>query len=242
MLLIGASAWWTAQRNVDASRSAKQTDEVLAQIDKLLVSLLNAETAVRGFIISGDSNGLERYSAEIASAGSTFSALRGLTQEIPKPQQLATLGQLLKSNASNLRQQVELRQGDDAAAGLSQAIAVGDRTMNAIRDVLGDMQTEEQQLLSAHYHAAQQTSRAINSVVVLGSLLAIALLGVANLIVSVEFRRRQQAEKRPVGRPHQIDRRCHHRQNARWHHHQLEITGERTKSSVTRRRRPSAIR
>ncbi|MBE0541268.1 MAG: PAS domain S-box protein [Verrucomicrobia bacterium] len=196
LMLTGASAWWSLQRNVETFRAVNQTHEVIEQLNDTLAELLNIQTGARGFTISGSEVFLQPYQAGIANVETSFAAAKRLTQADPEQQRrLAALEPLMQRKISLGKEIIKLRRsGDTAGAQKIIASGQGKQTMDEIRKVIAEMKDEEKQLLQQRTARAQTLSRTTIAIVVFACLLTLGLVGIATVIVRRDFEKRQRAE------------------------------------------------
>lgn len=196
LLLTGAVTWWSARQNVETFRAVDHTHEVLNTLDGLLVDMLNAETGMRGFIISGKDAFLEPYQAGIAAVQKALAEARRLTRDNPHQQRrLAALEPLLQKEVAIQARLIQLRRsGDFDGAQRIVTSGEGKETMDEIRKLMAELKGEEYQLLQARSAKAQLLARTTIAIVIFGSLLAIILVGIASFLVRRDFAKRQQAE------------------------------------------------
>jgi PAS domain S-box-containing protein len=196
LLLTGATAWWSGQRNAEGFRRVDHTREVIDALQDTRAGLLNTETGNRGFAISGDEAFLQPYQAGIPAVQKSLAAAKRLTQDNPNQQRrLAMLEPLIQKKMSYLNECIKLRRSGDTAGALQFiASGKGDRMMDQISKLIAEMEAEEGQLLQRRMAKAQAASRATIAIVIFGSLLAVGLVALANVIVRHDFEKRQQAE------------------------------------------------
>lgn len=196
LLLTGAVTWWSARQNVETFRAVDHTHEVLNTLDGLLVDMLNAETGMRGFIISGKDAFLEPYQAGIAAVQKALAEARRLTQDNPHQQRrLAALEPLIQKEVAIQARLIQLRRsGDFGGAQRIVTSGEGKETMDEIRKLMAELKGEEYQLLQARSAKAQLLARTTIAIVIFGSLLAIILVGIASFLVRRDFAGRQLAE------------------------------------------------
>ena len=196
LLLTGAAAWWSAQRNVETFRWVDHTREVLDKLGGTRTAMLHTESGARGFAIAGEELFLQPYQTGIVEAQKAFAAAKRLTEDNPNQQRrFAVLEPLVQKKISHASKVVELRRSGDTAGAL-QFIAAGQgqQTMDEIDKLITEMETEEEQLLQQRTARAQTLAHTTIAIVVFGSLLAVGLVGLARVSVRRDFHKRQQAE------------------------------------------------
>jgi len=196
LLISGASAWWSEQRNVEAYRLVEHTHQVLDRLEETLVGVLNLVVNARGYAISGDEKLLRSKQLEIAAIQQSIEEAKRLTQNNPDQQRrLARLVPLIQERISFANQVIELRRQGNVA-GTLQLIASGrgDQMTDEIRQLIGEMEADEQSLLQQRTAGAQAIARRTQVIMAFGSLLALGLVGLASVVVRRDFEKRQQAE------------------------------------------------
>src|SRR4029079_8872550 len=84
ILLINALISYRATRTlIDQEQRINHTHMVLAELEGTLSSVKDAETGVRGFIITGDESYLEPYQAAMVDIPEGLDRLRQLTADNP---------------------------------------------------------------------------------------------------------------------------------------------------------------
>src|SRR5215471_9874589 len=83
MCFAGAAAVGALFRAADAEQSVNRTIEIRQEARDLLTITLNAETAIRGFLLSDDEAFLEPYRTAPRQLSETIARLTALTATIP---------------------------------------------------------------------------------------------------------------------------------------------------------------
>src|SRR5438045_3848875 len=87
MCFAGAAAVGALFRAADAEQSVNRTIEIRQQARELLTIMLNAETGIRGFLLSGDDTFLEPYHAAPQQLSDTIKRVTVLNGGNPIQQQ-----------------------------------------------------------------------------------------------------------------------------------------------------------
>lgn len=183
-LVIGISSVTIYNSLGVIATTAKMTDhtyDVLGALGEIARGMVNSETGVRGYLISGDSgflepmeNGQKQYSAAVAKIGS-------LTSDNAAQQRRLDL---IRQNASEWLSTVAEREivlmkdpATQSKARELEAAGTGKRTMDALRGVVREMEREERSLLAMRTAASDAA--------VSHAILAMAVGGAMTLILSV---------------------------------------------------------
>jgi PAS domain S-box-containing protein len=144
MVTVGLSYWeWTrySRSNAESAR----TREIVAADNRVLLSLVDAETGQRGFLLTGEDGYLEPYNRAIQEIPNELAALRTLLAARPdESRNLAQLETLADQKLSELHQIIELRRTQRAEGALVNVrIDQGKRIMDAIRAVCAQIERNE---------------------------------------------------------------------------------------------------
>jgi len=185
LLAIGVVTYRNTTSLVETSRRVAHTHAVLEKLEALLAAATDAETGQRGFLLTGDERFLEPYVAGTQRLGELERSLGALIADNPaQRRRLDAADRLIASKLAELKETVELRRtrGFDAALAVVRSDA-GKRLMDALRVVVGEMESEEENLLERRAADAEATARATTSSVLYGTLLALLLASLGGLVV-----------------------------------------------------------
>ncbi len=186
--LVTVMAWLSyvsGQRYVRAERWVEHTLEVQATIDDVVSAVGDAESANRGFVITGDPRLLAAAVAAGDSAPVLLTHLGELTRDNASQQtRLIQLSSLINAKLRFIVEVIRLSQSRDHA----QAVALmrggrGISVMTDLRRVAAAMDGEERRLLEIRKHDAERAQVAAIWGIGVGSLLTIAMALVSLLSV-----------------------------------------------------------
>jgi PAS domain S-box-containing protein len=150
--LMGSVVTYTLlrQRMVEAQAEIEHTNQVLATSQDALISLLNAETGVRGYHITKKSIFLEPYNLATKEIGPDLRELERLVSDNPpQRQQAKLLSQIAQTKIGYLQSIV--RQVDknnlQAPAIETSRLLMGKQVMDRFRKVIAEFEAEEHRLL-----------------------------------------------------------------------------------------------
>ena len=157
------------------------TYQVLERANQVMASMVNRETGLRGYLISGDQAFLEPYKTGQEHFNQAFDALVQLTSDNPVQQK--RLGDI-KAFAETWQSQVaepEIKLARDAAtreqARAMEAAGGGKMAMDGIRGLINDLAASERSLLAVRSEAQNWASEMARWSMILGSVAA-ALLSI----------------------------------------------------------------
>ncbi len=195
MLVIGGAAWWSAVRSAETFQQVDHTYRVLDQLETSLTDMLNMQTATRGYLLTGDPRFLDPYKQGSAKIELSLRTLRSLTAD--NPGQVERLGRLetdMAGATAIMRGLIARREASDSNDGLTETLLAGKKLSDQVRRHVAEMVAEERSLLTARSARAEFEQRRAVVVFGFGSLLGIALVATAGLMVRRDFFQRLQAE------------------------------------------------
>ncbi|HET8629757.1 MAG TPA: CHASE3 domain-containing protein [Thermomicrobiales bacterium] len=206
-LLVAALAYTLVrQQEDDAAAQVARTLEVRGQIQVVTTLLVDAETGVRGYLLTGQDGFLAPYRQAQAALPGSLAHLAQLVQD--DPAQGARLRRVEALSTQDLAALDALRAAGPAAAGTTaDRLGSGKATMDATRAELAGMQAAEDQLLAARTARLARVrawgAAAVAASLVVGLLggLAAALLftaGIAGRVRLLEENARRLAARRPL--------------------------------------------
>ena len=187
VLIFGAIAYAGARREEEATRLVTQTHRVIEESQQVLGRLVDAETGERGFIITGDPRYLEPYRGAAADVGKNIQSVRRLTLDNPRQQaRLDTLESLTRRRIDTLNHRIATREklGFENTRMEFLGGGGGRPLMDSVRQLLADIQRDEQNLLAAQNASRKRYARGVLWIVVIGSVAVSALSLILSLVLS----------------------------------------------------------
>ena len=185
------------QQLIESRYRVDYTYQVLGEVDRLFISLQDAETGQRGFVITGDEEYLTPYGNAIGSAPLAFARLRELLiGSAIQAAQMDRLQALMDAKLEEMGKAVAARRtsGFPAAAAVI-ATGKGKKLMDAVREEVAQIVATENRLLRERQQVAQQRERELLYTGLYVALLSILIrLGLA--VTLMQLRKRGKA---PVG-------------------------------------------
>jgi signal transduction histidine kinase len=181
----------------DLLRAEDHTREVQLATQDLLISLADAETGRRGYIVTGDEQYLASEQAAAAKSAAIVRRLTELTRGEPAQQgNTRLLASLVMDRLALLEETARLgREGDDSAVKEreKQSGLAASRDLNK---VLSDTAAEESRLLTLQKNATSASDIEADYLVIAGSIATILLLLFAYRIIRQYAASRDRADLR----------------------------------------------
>ena len=196
---IGVVSYLSVVRLHENSLLVTRSHAVMTNIDQLVATTWEAESAQRAYVLTGE----EPFAAEYTRA---TGRIDGLVQQLRDAvsgdaAQLARVEPLLEALHGRLRQSaeiVELRRSGGLEAvqrRLTQsAAAPGARLQARVRTLAREMKSAEIRQLNAREAGAERSAQLAQAVIVGGSALALLCVGMALLAIRRDFAGRERAE------------------------------------------------
>ncbi len=197
ILAVGAAALRSTAATVESARWVAHTLEVRGELEAAFAELIYAETAVRGYVITGDTTYLAPYDSAQARLGGLLTGLRALTSDNPAQlTRLDSLATLVSVRLERFHWTVETRRtGGPAAAARAVIGGRGKELMQLVRSVVRQIEDEEGRLLAQRSATLQAKARLARLAAWSGALVAVTLAVIAGALVSRELAGRLRAER-----------------------------------------------
>ncbi|MEP7352586.1 MAG: CHASE3 domain-containing protein [Acidobacteriota bacterium] len=183
--VVGVIAYRSTNELIDSSDARKHSFRVKETLVSVLSTLKDAETGQRGFLLTGEERYLEPYNAALKSVDRSVDGLQELTSDNPNQQKrISGLKTSVAAKLAELAETILLRRqhGEQAAVRLV-LTDQGKLAMDKIRAVLGEMDSEESDLLRLRDERAQTTAQSALAAMVGGGVLTLVLIAIVGVLV-----------------------------------------------------------
>jgi PAS domain S-box-containing protein len=191
--LVITGAFWIFKQAEAAAQSRQHTALVLNQANALLSALKDAETAQRGYLLTGSAAFLEPYIVVRDGINDQQKALRQLTVISAAQKSLDAIAPLIVAQLEEMAQVIALQHRNDKAAALAIVSAgQGKQLMDSIRAEMHHyIQIEEVDLVQ-HEATFQLNMRHLFTLIVIASFL---ILTIVLMFAYLSYREIQQQNK-----------------------------------------------
>jgi len=194
-LLVAAGVLWGTQRFIGDADSVSHTNQVIATIDSIEARLRDAESAQRGYLLTGQVGYLADYRTNREALQPKLGELRALVGDSPGQMQRAAA---LERSAAQRFAQMETTLAAYAADGLAAAQThIGSEVMQVSRDIrrhAHEMLEVEQALLAQRAVSSRRSADILRAFALLGIPLGILMVGLVYWALVREVRLRAKAE------------------------------------------------
>jgi PAS domain S-box-containing protein len=198
LLATGFYVWLVITNNNDISRTGKwieKSHKILKQTNDIQISIAEAESAVRGFVISKDNNWKIRLSVIHSELDHQIGQLSKLTEDNPRQQK--SISNLLALVREEKNFQNELINSNSLSQEQIASINYKSRGMllsNAIKHSLNAISNEEDRVLSDRISEKESSSKKDLYTTIIAGLITVLIVLSALVQINNENKRRLQAE------------------------------------------------
>lgn len=186
LLTMAAMAYQVLQHLATTTDTLLVTRRVLKDIREMRMAIVAAESAERGYLLSGNEAHLVPYRAALDVLNTSLESLKtGLTdQELQR--RVVRLEPLLKSRLEELETGISLRRGE---GGMEKSVEFvrtnrGLETMTIIREQLDEMQKLREQTWDEQQNEVQQSAQRGLVILVLGAALGLLVVAVGSIVIT----------------------------------------------------------
>lgn len=189
---------WLSYHNLSRLRANERwvvhTREVLDELRDIELTLTNAESAQRSYLITGEAIYLEPYRNELRAVRAHFETVQKLTTDNQQQQlRLTDLSPVIEARVQSLEVGIFARNRQGAEGGRSHvASGKGRREMEFIRVTLHEMQQTEVDLLKAREEESLRSYRTAVATQLASTLLGLGLVGAGYWLTARELETRRR--------------------------------------------------
>jgi methyl-accepting chemotaxis protein len=178
LLLVALVGYRSTNQLIENERWVTHTHEVRRLLGHTKVLAIDAETGMRGFVITGDEAFLEPYQAAVVHAAKSLAEVRALTADNPDQQhRLQTAADVLRDTLGHIERMInERKTGGFAKASATIASGSGKRLMDRLRTLLDESDADEAHLLESRQVEAEATAETTKAVTLWGSVVGSLLV------------------------------------------------------------------
>jgi diguanylate cyclase (GGDEF)-like protein len=194
---IALASYHTVQRD-EAQRLVSHTNDLLAEFDAMVASLSEAESAERGYVLTGSEVFLPVFERAGVSAKQHGERVRALVDDDSEARRrVEALAGEVERELESMRSVIQARHagGLDSALRISATIA-DDTAMFIIRDSVQVVERDERRVLAARRLALDASGRRTSWAVAGLAGASLLMLGVAFAATRSAWRRQRIAERR----------------------------------------------
>jgi signal transduction histidine kinase/CheY-like chemotaxis protein/HPt (histidine-containing phosphotransfer) domain-containing protein len=202
-LVVAVGSYGILQRQQqDARREVARTLEVERRLNEVLTDLLNAETSVRGYVLSGDVPFLDTYEAARRAMPRNLDEVRTVVRDPAQLERLDDLDRLVDVRLDVLEQLVDASRTGASGAELEGLVVQGQDVMVDVRAQLSMMLEAQARQLADRSAREERTERQLNAAMVAAAVVGLAGGLVAALLFTTGVVRRVRLVEQNARRLH----------------------------------------
>jgi CHASE3 domain sensor protein len=178
LLVIALFGYRSTHHLIENERWVAHTHEVRRLFSQVLVLLVDGETAMRGYVITGNDAFLEPYTRSAQDLPKTLTDVRSMTADNPEQQRrLQAIADVLRNRMTQMDEMIQQRRTDGLAkAAATVSTGEGKLVMDQLRALLAECDAEEARLLDKRQVEAEATAATTQGVILWGSILGSLLV------------------------------------------------------------------
>ncbi len=195
LIAVAIFSFKNSEKFAASNAWVNHSNEVIYYFDQILISNIDAETGVRGYVISGKTNFLQPFSSSYTKIIKDLTNLKKLTKDNPKQQKnIEELEKELKMRFENLNKCIAIRKNDFEKAKEFVASGQGKKIQDEIRKIIDKAQETERSLLIKRIHISENDASKFNLVFAFLLLIIILILLVVYTIVTENLKALKKSE------------------------------------------------
>jgi CheY-like chemotaxis protein/signal transduction histidine kinase/CHASE3 domain sensor protein len=195
LLGVAIFSFKNSEKFVVSNALVNNSNKVLYEFEQILMSSVDAETGVRGYVITGDDDFLKPFTSANIKAIEQIDKVRELTKDDPNQQNnIEKLAKQLKLRFDNLNRCIALRKNDFEKAREFVASGEGKQLQDDIRKTIDKAQESEQDLLAERIQISENDASRFNIVFAVLLLIIVMILIVVYTIVSENLKALKSSE------------------------------------------------
>jgi PAS domain S-box-containing protein len=206
---IGVISFLSLETQTEHTEKNLHTERIIDALHLVLSAATDAETAERGFVITGNRDFLEPYEKSRSIIDGALGDLRQLMANNGTQQKrLDDLNRLLDQRLALIATNIERRDREGFEAAQA-AIATGQGKLihDSIREILALMERTEDGLMEDRMTQAKRDALFTRGVIIVGNALAFSVVLVALFIIGSDFSRSRKAEAELIEARDQLEAR-----------------------------------
>jgi CheY-like chemotaxis protein/signal transduction histidine kinase/CHASE3 domain sensor protein len=195
LLVVAIFSFKTSEKFVASNVLVNHSNQVLYEFEQILMTSVDAETGVRGYVITGDDKFLQPFSSSKTKSTALLANVKELTKDNPTQQNnIQELERELKMRFDNLNKCITIRKNDFEKAKEFVASGEGKKIQDEIRKTIDIAQQTERTLLTERIQASKDDANNFNLVFIILLLIIVAILIIVYTIVAANLKVLKKSE------------------------------------------------
>ncbi len=196
LVTLNILSYWSFIKQKETTERVAHSRLTLQKLEAVLSSVKDAETGQRGYLLTGQESYLKPYHLAMESIDPRIEQLKTVIVANPEQQQqLTSLKGLIAQKLAELQLTIEMRKNQQVDTAMSLVSSNrGQQLMDQIRNLIQQMQGEENEQLKNWLTTREATIRKGQLIFLLGIVLTLFALYLVSSAIQQETIERKQAE------------------------------------------------
>jgi len=197
VLVVGILSFNSINQYRSDTAIVEHTQKVIKTSTGLLQQMIDAETAMRGYVATGNPNFLEPYNIAVPTVSTSFNQLKQLIQDNPlEVRRVDSLSGLVRDQLAILKTNIEIRpvKGLDFMVQ-NNMLTNGKRNMDRIRLLNDHIIKTENNLLAIRKAQSDETSTEAIVIMVTGTVIFLVIIGMLFFYIQGTFKTQKKIEE-----------------------------------------------
>jgi len=189
LIIIGIISFTTIQSLMVNVALVEKTNNEISLLNNLVTQIEDAESAERGYVISGEESYLVTYNQDIVKIPQDIRELQNLMAQNPMlTANMEKLEALVKEKLSTLETVVKLKRGDTPEEAAKTIIAgFGKEQMDQIKSHVIDLSDMLSSLMKERQILMNKSTRNLNQIILIGIPLAVVLVCLVAFLIVIDI-------------------------------------------------------
>lgn len=206
LLMSAAASYLSIQRLRQSTEAINYTQQVIYNINAVTESLLNAQTSMRGFLITGKEENLERYKPAKENTDQFMSELRILTDgNVSTQETLYNVEQLNVKFYDYLMVRIDAKR--KGMPTMPDDLHMGREYMNQIRLLLKQLEDQESEALSLRIEEAEEYGFLTTIFIIFAAIAALLITAVFFVRIYRDYEIRSDMQKELIRKDEEMEQR-----------------------------------
>ncbi|MCH5719680.1 CHASE3 domain-containing protein [Niabella hibiscisoli] len=194
LLLSSSASYISIKEQINSRTQVMHTQRTMRSANQILMDLQNAETGLRGFLLTGTYSFLDPYYQSVKSLPTALEKARNLVQDNPQQVERVDSIHVLVDSSLHLLERLIALKNEGTIIRVDQLVR-GKQIMDACRTMIARFTDVESALLQVRNEKMHRSSNTTSIFIVAAALISIFITLYFYLQIREEFKKREQMQK-----------------------------------------------
>lgn len=190
LLMVGVTAYRNVDHGIESARWVAHTQSTINELNHVSMRMENAETGVRGYLLSGDESYLDHYSNMVAAIDGDLADITNATKDTNLAEVVVQMKTVVSNKCVLMKEELKLKStgGAEAMAALFKE-GKGEKVSDNLRAILESAVASEEKLLAVREKEVADDDRYTLNVICFGSIAAFLVLSILGVVITLNITR-----------------------------------------------------